>query len=96
MAIRDIIYSSVFYLNYNVSETRFSLRLQVEPTQFSPRDGACLCLRTPANLIGVVCWCLETETSSIYWAELSIFYLKTETDSSLRNTVLNKRQDDGN
>jgi hypothetical protein len=33
---------------------------------------------------------LETETSSIYLAELSGFHLKTETESSLR-----KGQDDG-
>jgi hypothetical protein len=30
----------------------------------------------------------ETETSSIYWAELSTFYLKTDTESSLRNVAL--------
>jgi hypothetical protein len=36
------------------------------------------------------CWyrCLEIGTSSIDWAQLSRFYLKTETESSLRNAVL--------
>jgi hypothetical protein len=29
--------------------------------------------------------CLEIWTSSIDWAQLSRFYLKTETESSLRN-----------
>jgi hypothetical protein len=33
----------------------------------------------------------EAGTSSFYWAQLSMFHLKTETESS----VLNKRQDDG-
>jgi hypothetical protein len=31
---------------------------------------------------------VETETSSFYWANLSRFHLKTETESSLRNVVL--------
>jgi hypothetical protein len=33
------------------------------------------------------CWCPETETSSIYWVQLSVLYLRTETVSSLRNVV---------
>jgi hypothetical protein len=38
----------------------------------------------------------ETETSSFFWAYLSRFHLKTETESSLRNVLfLNKRHDDG-
>jgi hypothetical protein len=36
----------------------------------------------------------DRETSLIYWAQLSRFHLKTETESSPRN-VLNKSQDDG-
>jgi hypothetical protein len=32
--------------------------------------------------------CLEVGTSSIDWAQLSEFYLKTETESNLRNVVL--------
>jgi hypothetical protein len=32
-------------------------------------------------------WCLETETSSIYWAQLSRFHLKMEKESSLRTIV---------
>jgi hypothetical protein len=34
------------------------------------------------------CWCPETGTSSIDWAELSRFHLKTEIESSLRNVVV--------
>jgi hypothetical protein len=33
------------------------------------------------------CWCPEIGTSSIDWAQLSRFHLKTETESSLRNAV---------
>jgi hypothetical protein len=29
----------------------------------------------------------ETETNSFYWAHLSMFHLKTETESSLQNVV---------
>jgi hypothetical protein len=35
----------------------------------------------------------EVGTSSIHWAQLSRFYLKTETESSLRNVVLKYKQD---
>jgi hypothetical protein len=41
----------------------------------------------------VFCWCPETETSSIYWTQLSRFHLKMEIEYSLRNVI--KRQDDG-
>jgi hypothetical protein len=34
--------------------------------------------------------CPEIGTSSIDWAQLSKFYLKTETESSLRNVVFRK------
>jgi hypothetical protein len=41
------------------------------------------------------CWCPEMGTSSIDLAQLSRFYLKTETESSFRNAVcLNKKPDD--
>jgi hypothetical protein len=33
LSILGIIYRPVFYLNHSVAETRFCLRLQVEPTQ---------------------------------------------------------------
>jgi hypothetical protein len=33
-------------------------------------------------------WCLEIGTSSINWAQLSRFHLKTETEPSLQNVVL--------
>jgi hypothetical protein len=44
----DIIHRPVFYLKYNVSETEFCLRLQVEPTELGPMDRASPYLRTPA------------------------------------------------
>jgi hypothetical protein len=34
------------------------------------------------------CWCLKIATSSINWAQLSRFHMKTETESSLQNVVL--------
>jgi hypothetical protein len=37
----------------------------------------------------------ETKTNPIYWDQLSRFHLKTETESSVKKVVLNKRQDDG-
>jgi hypothetical protein len=46
------------------------------------------------NFIGVVAG-VRRHTSSIYWAQLSRFHMKTEAESSLHNVVLNKRQDDG-
>jgi hypothetical protein len=57
----------VFWIKQNVSGTGFCLRLQVGPIQLGPIDRAILCLR-------------ETETSCIYWPQLSRFHLKTETD----------------
>jgi hypothetical protein len=44
----------------------------------------CLDLYTPSW-----CWyrCPEIGTSSVDWAQLIRFYLKTETESSLRNVV---------
>jgi hypothetical protein len=35
----------------------------------------------------------EMGTSSVDWAQLSRFYLKTETESSLQNVVLKYKQD---
>jgi hypothetical protein len=64
----DIIHRPVFYLNHNVSETGFCLRLQVEPTQLGPTD--------------------KSNLSADYWAQLSRFHLKTETESSFRNVVV--------
>jgi hypothetical protein len=68
---------SVYFLKYNVSEAGFWLYLLVKPTQLSPIDRA-----SP-----------EIGTSSIDCAQLSEFYLKTETESSLRNIVLENKQD---
>jgi hypothetical protein len=80
-------FAEYFYLNHDVSETDFCLRLQMKPTQMGPMEttSVCLCLCGP-----------ETEANSFYWARLNWFYLKTETESGLRNVeFLNKRQDDG-
>jgi hypothetical protein len=62
---------------------------QVEPYSGCPIERASLCLPTGLPVSGPV-----TEISSFYWVHLSRFYLKTETESSLRNVVLNKGQDD--
>jgi hypothetical protein len=69
----DIIHRLV-HLKKNVSETGFCLRPQVKPTQLDPIDRASPYLRT-------------FFFSSIYWIQLSRFYLRTETESSLRNVV---------
>jgi hypothetical protein len=75
ITILDIIHRPVFYLKHNVSDTGLCLRLQVEHTQLSQIDGISLC-------------CPEIGTSSIYSAQLSKLHLKMETESSLRNVVL--------
>jgi hypothetical protein len=61
----------VYILKHNVSETGFCLRLHVKPTQLGSIDRA-----GP-----------EIGTSSVDWAQLNRFYMKTETESSLRNVV---------
>jgi hypothetical protein len=72
---------------------------QVSIYKYTAANSAQRAFPTPANLPGewfVLCWCPETETGFFYWAYLSRFHLKAETESSLRNVVfLNKRQDDG-
>jgi hypothetical protein len=73
----DIIHRPVFYLEHNVSETGFCLRLQVEPTKLGPKDEASFCLRSGQ----------ETEIISIYWSQMIRFRLKTEKESSLRKVV---------
>jgi hypothetical protein len=84
ITILDIIHRPVFYLKDNVSETGFSFRPQVEPTNLGPKDGATLRLHA-------LNWCFsrcpETEDSSTDWAQLSSFHLETEKESSLRNAV---------
>jgi hypothetical protein len=76
------IHCPVCFSKHNFSETGFCLRLQVETTQLGPIDRASV--YTPSW-----CWhrCPEIGTSSIDWAQLSRFHLKTETESSLRNVV---------
>jgi hypothetical protein len=44
----DIIFRPAYISKYNVSETGFCLRLQVEPTQLGPIDRASPYLRTLA------------------------------------------------
>jgi hypothetical protein len=91
--------SSSFYLKYKVSETWFCPHLQVKPTQaqsiellpisghlYQHQDRVCSC----AWLVYPIwCWYSRPEigTSCIDWVQLSRFYLKTETDSSLRNIL---------
>jgi hypothetical protein len=48
-------------------------------------DG--LCCASFVYPIMCWCWCPETGTGSIDWAQLSKFHLKTEIESSLRNIV---------
>jgi hypothetical protein len=48
ITVLDFIHNCVFYLEHDVSEPGFCLRLEVEPTQLDP-FGAKLCLRTPAT-----------------------------------------------
>jgi hypothetical protein len=50
ITIVDIIYSAVFYLERDVSETGCYLCHQVEPTQVDPIDRASVCLQTPLAL----------------------------------------------
>jgi hypothetical protein len=77
----------VYFSKHNISETGFCLSLQVKPTQLGPID------RTSPYLC--------SGSSSIDWAQLSRFCLKTETGSSLWNivfwrisrTIFRKRQD---
>jgi hypothetical protein len=69
----------VFVYKHNVLEAGFCLRLQVKPTQLSPVDRA-----SPYS---------RTLVPSIDLDQMSRFYLKTETESSLRNAVfINKNR----
>jgi hypothetical protein len=61
----------IYISEHSSLETGFCLCLQVKPTQLGPINRAGL----------------ETGTSSINWAQLSMFYLKMETESSLWNIV---------
>jgi hypothetical protein len=84
----DIVHHPVFYLKHrpvyiskhNVSETGFCLRLQVKPTQLGQIDRASPYLQTVGSS------CFE-------WAQLSRYYLKMVTETSLRNVVLKYKQD---
>jgi hypothetical protein len=72
------IHRPVLYLKHIVSETGSCLRLEVEPTHLGPNSYWCRCL------------CPETETSSIYWAQLGRFRVKTGRIQSTKRWVLNK------
>jgi hypothetical protein len=72
ITVLGIIHRPIFYLKHDISETEFCLCLQVEPTQLGPINRAS-CLWAPATIPK------GTETSCIYWAQLSRFHLKTET-----------------
>jgi hypothetical protein len=67
------------FIFQNVSETGFCLRLQVKPTQLGPINKVSPYLSLSLGP--------EIGTSSIDWTQLSRFYLKTETESSLQNAV---------
>jgi hypothetical protein len=67
----DIVHLPVYISNPHVSDTEF--RLHVKLTQFCPIDKASPYLRTP----------VPTQDR----AQLSRLYLKTKTESSLRNVV---------
>jgi hypothetical protein len=54
----DIIHRRAFYLESDVSETGFCLRLQVEPTKLSPIIGS---LPPPLSLIPVSVSAEETD-----------------------------------
>jgi hypothetical protein len=84
----------VYFSKYNISETGFCLRLQVKPTHLYPIDRATPCLRThiPAPRWGIPAK-HGIGNSSIDWAKLSRFYLKTEAESSLRIVVFKNKQD---
>jgi hypothetical protein len=55
----------------------------------------CVAFIKPIGVVDGVRRKIEGDTSCSYRAQQSRFHLKAETESSLRNVVLNKRQDDG-
>jgi hypothetical protein len=91
----------VYFSKHNVSETGFCFCLQVKLTQLGPIDIEIVPISGPLLLLLLLLLLLfffffffgspEIGTSSIDWTQLSRFYLKTETESSLRNVVFLKR-----
>jgi hypothetical protein len=82
------IWLSPFFLNLQMRVTivdtihrhSFYVKLNLSETGFYLSAGGTYPVSEP-----------ETETVSICWAQLSTFHLKTETDSSPKRCVLNKR-----
>jgi hypothetical protein len=75
-----IIRIHVFCLRHDVSDTGSCLRLQLEPTHLDPTDRTTFCLES--------LW-QETETSFVYWAQLSSLHLQNLTSETSRS---NNRQ----
>jgi hypothetical protein len=76
------------FSKHNVSETGFCLRLQAKPTHLGPIDRAGPYLQIFFQRQCVGDWILSPSSgSSIDWAQLNRFYLKTETECSLRNVM---------
>jgi hypothetical protein len=80
MTLVTILDIMCFYLKHNISEIGFCALLQMVAAQLSPID------RDLVSVSVSVCG-PESETSSIYWALLSVFNLNMETESSIRNVV---------
>jgi hypothetical protein len=62
-----IIHRPVYITEHNVSETGFSLRLQMEPTQLGPIHRASPYLRTP---VPAQRWVIQTKHSTNHLREL--------------------------
>jgi hypothetical protein len=76
ITILDIIHHSVFYLKRNVSETRFCLRLHMEPTQMSSIYRASLSPFRRLNSVCVFTWNLLRYAQQIEVVPVSV--LETE------------------
>jgi hypothetical protein len=69
ITILDIIHHPVFILNHNVSNTKFSVILQVETRQLGPIDRASHCIRP--NWVGSS-WRLRLFTFTGQWSVIDI------------------------
>jgi hypothetical protein len=75
ITVLDSIHSPVFYLKRNVSDTEFFRRSKVEYVLLGP-------IHRPGP---------ETETSSVYWSQLSEFHKKMERESVSEMLCFNNR-----